>query len=102
MKKLFVQWNVSHNKMKYWFGGACWDMVNCMCEHVLKIIQSVVVGDRFVFLSVNDVITIDNRSWISIHVYVMQAWKKLHVFIFQCVVGGSNVDNLTLVVTLVI
>jgi hypothetical protein len=49
MKKLFVQWNVSHNTMKYWFGGACWEMVDCMCEHVLKIIQSVVVGDRFVF-----------------------------------------------------
>jgi hypothetical protein len=77
-------------------------MADCMCEHVLKIIQSVVVGDKFVFLSVNDVTIIDNRSWISIHVYVMQAWKKLHVFIFQRVFGGGNVDNLTLVITLVI
>jgi hypothetical protein len=77
-------------------------MVDCMCEHVLKIIQSVVVGDMFVFLSVNDVTIIDNRSWISIHVYVMQAWKRLHVFIFQHVFGGGNVDNLTLAVTLVI
>jgi hypothetical protein len=49
MKKLFGQWNVSHNIMKLWFGGACWEMVDCMCEHVFKIIQSVVVGDRFVF-----------------------------------------------------
>jgi hypothetical protein len=39
-----------HNTIKNWFGGACWEIVDCMCEHVLKIIQSVVVGDRFVFL----------------------------------------------------
>lgn len=48
-------------------------MVDLMCEKMLKIIQSVVVGASFVSLSVNEVSIIDNKSWILIHVYMMQA-----------------------------
>jgi hypothetical protein len=46
-------------------------MVDFMCEQMLKIIQSVVVGASFFSLDVNEVSTIDNKSWILIHVYMM-------------------------------
>jgi hypothetical protein len=46
-------------------------MGDCTCEQVLKKTQSVVVGGRFVFKSADGMITLDNWSWISIHVYVM-------------------------------
>jgi len=35
-------------------------MGDCMCEQVLEKTQSVVVGGRFVFKSVDGVITIEN------------------------------------------
>jgi len=55
-----VQLNVLNDPMKHWFDGANWVMVNCICEQVLKITQNVVTKSRFVFLSANEMITIDN------------------------------------------
>ncbi len=55
-----MQLNVLNNPMKHWFDGASWEMVNCICEQVLKITQSVVARSRFVFLSANEMTTIDN------------------------------------------
>jgi hypothetical protein len=57
--------------MKHWFNWMSWKVADFMCKQVFKKIQSVMVVERFIFLSVNDVITIDNQLWISIHVYVM-------------------------------
>ncbi len=55
-----MQLNVLNDPMKHWFDGASWEMVNCICEQVLKIIQNVVARSRFVFLNANEMTTIDN------------------------------------------
>jgi hypothetical protein len=60
MQKLFVQLNVFNNPMKYWFDGLGWEITNCMCEQVLKIIQSFMVGGKFVSLNVNEITIFDN------------------------------------------
>jgi hypothetical protein len=74
-----------------------------MSEQVLK--QKItVVGASFLFLSVDEVTTIDNQSWILVHAYVIHAWKGISfLFTFQHVVEehvieGGNVDNLTVVI----
>jgi hypothetical protein len=41
----------------------------------------------FLSLNVDEIIIVDNQSWLLVHVYVMHAWKKN-------VVEGGNVDNL--------
>ncbi len=51
-------------------------MADCMSKQVLKQIQTIVVGPSFLSLNVNEVITIGNQSWISMHAYVMHARKK--------------------------
>jgi hypothetical protein len=38
---------------------------------MLKKIQSAILGAWFIFLTVDEITTIDNQSWISIHMYVM-------------------------------
>jgi hypothetical protein len=47
-----------------------------MCEQVLKTNLNVAIKRSFVCLSANEIIIIDNQSWISIHVYVMHAWTR--------------------------
>jgi len=32
---------------------------------------------NFLFVSVDEVTTIDNASWISLHIYVVQFWKRI-------------------------
>jgi hypothetical protein len=54
---------------------------------------------RFIFISCGEVTTIDNQSWISTHVYVVEGWKRLlFLLTLQQVLEGSNVDNLTKVI----
>jgi hypothetical protein len=51
-------------------------------------------------LSANEIITIDNQSWLLMHVYVMHAWKIILIlFTFRNVVEGGNVNNLTIAIT---
>jgi hypothetical protein len=52
-----------------------------MCEQVLKTNLNVVVKRSFVCLSANEIIIIDNQAWISIHVYVMQAWTRIFILL---------------------
>ncbi len=55
-------------------------MVDFMCGLMLKKIN-VVAKASFVFLSANEIIIIDNQSWTSIHVYVMQAWTRVPILL---------------------
>jgi hypothetical protein len=51
----------------------------------------------FIVSSVDEVITIDNAQWISIHWYVVQAWKRILIFFFLEKIGVSNTcDNFSL------
>jgi hypothetical protein len=71
-------------------------MVDCMLEQVLKQTQTIVVGTNLFFWNVDEVITVDNQSWISLHAHVMRAWKRIFIlFTLQHVVKGGNIDNLT-------
>jgi len=74
-------------------------MADCMSKQVLKQIQTIVVGPSFLSLNANEVITIDNQSWISMHAYVMHAWKKNSILLtLQHIVEGGNVDNLAAII----
>jgi hypothetical protein len=54
------------------------------------------LGQVFFFGNVDEVTTIDNQSWISLHAHVMRAWKRIFIlFTLQHVVKGGNTDNLT-------
>jgi len=65
----------------------------------LKQIQTIVVTASFLSLSADEVITIENQSWISVHAYVMHAWKLIPIlFTLQHIVEGGNVDNLTIII----
>ncbi len=46
-----------------------------------------------------EVIIDDNQSWISVHAYVMHAWKRIPIpLTLQHIVEGGNVDNLTTII----
>ncbi len=48
--------------MKHWSNGSRWEMTNCMSEHVLKQIQTIVVRANFLSLNADEVIIINNQS----------------------------------------
>jgi hypothetical protein len=60
-----------------------------MNEVLLESIHNVGFATNFIFINVNKVITINNISWISLHLYVVQGWKQSHF----CEKGGCVRDN---------
>ncbi len=56
-------------------------MVDLMCEQVLKKYLNVAVKTSFVSLNANEIIIIDNQSWILIQVYVMQTWTIIIILL---------------------
>jgi hypothetical protein len=85
--KLIYALNVFNNPMKHWSIGSRWEIVNYMCEQILKRIQIVIARASFIFSNVDKVSIVDNQSWLSIPVYVMYAWNKPFILLtFQCVV----------------
>ncbi len=66
-----------------------------MTKAILAIISIV----NYVALTCDEVNTMDNGSWISIHTYIMQNWVKVPMLLsLQKVVDGARVDNLTIVI----
>ncbi len=50
-------------------------------------------------MSADEVNIIENQSWISVHSYVMHAWKRIHILLtLQYIVEGGNVDNLITII----
>jgi hypothetical protein len=50
-------------------------------------------------LNAYEVIIDDNQSWISVHAYVMHAWKRIPIILtLQHVVEGGNVDKITTII----
>ena len=70
-----------------------------MVESLFNVMQArtkEVVSAIFYFsITCDEVTTLDNQSWISIHVYTIQDWEIVLFLCLQCVTEGGGVDNIT-------
>ena len=83
----------------HWLDNLGWIMVDFMYAEVKISISKVLVGANYVALTCDEVSTIDHRSWISIHAYVVQNWSCVPCLIsLEKVVEGSGSENLTHVI----
>lgn len=88
-----------NNFQKHWTYTTSWSMVKVMHELVLWAICVTMQKVQFVYMSCDEVTMIDNQSWISTHVYVVEGWKWFPILLtLQQVVEGSHVNNLTKVI----
>ncbi len=59
----------------------------------------VVQSTKFLFLSIDEVTTIDCQGWIVIHMYVVEGWKHIHILLtLEQVLFGAIANNLTKVI----
>jgi hypothetical protein len=71
-------------------------MVETMHNVVLQTTQNVMQKSPFIFVNCDEVTTIDNQSWLSIHVYVTKEWERVLILLnLQHVVDGRTFNNLT-------
>jgi hypothetical protein len=49
-----------------------WVMVECMHKQIIKRVKEVIASSKYLALFCDEITTIENQSWISIHSYVVQ------------------------------
>lgn len=54
---------------------------------------------NYIFVTANEVTTIDNQSWLCYHAYFVQKWTRVPIFpgLVQ-IVDGCGVNNLTTII----
>jgi hypothetical protein len=67
LKSLFSFLNVPMLSKHIWNDSAKWVMVECMHKQVIKRVKEIIASSKYLALSCDEVTTIDNQSWISIH-----------------------------------
>jgi len=75
----------------------CDNSNQCMAKvmHIilLKVTKVAFVTTIFLVVNVNEVIMINNTQWISITLYMVQAWKRIPIFFFVETIHISDTSN---------
>lgn len=71
-----------------------------MAESQYNVVQKqtrrVVTSARYFSLSCDEVTTVDNQSWISIHAYVLVDWERIPLLLsLERLTQGSTLDQIT-------
>jgi hypothetical protein len=79
LKELFRFSKVENCPYKHWSDSIDWIMVETMHNVVLRTTKIVMQKSPFIYVSCDEVTTINNQSWLSVHVYVIKEWKKVSI-----------------------
>ncbi len=54
---------------------------------------------RYIVVSGDEVTMIDNKSWVNVHVYLVDGFKRIHVLLnLKRLIGGGTIGNMTNVI----
>jgi hypothetical protein len=71
------------------------EMAESLFNIVLARTKEVVSKTHYFSITCDDVTTLDNQYWISIHVYTIQDWEIVPMFLYlQRVTEGGGADNI--------
>jgi len=97
-KDLFDFLNLEKSPKMHWTNNSGRVMVQHMHGIILEVTQFAIGATQYVSFICDEASTIENQSWLLIHVYMVQNWLKLLIFLcLECVVPKSNANNLTLI-----
>jgi hypothetical protein len=97
-KDLFDFLNLEESLKMHWTNNYGKVMAQHMHGIILEVTQFAIGATQYLSLICDEVNTIDNQSWLSVHAYVVQNWLKILIFLsLEFVVVRLSVDNLTLI-----
>jgi len=83
LKNLFQPFKVKSVSRNHWSDTSRWGMVEVMHVVLLDATKITFVVAPFIVVNADEVTTINNTQWLSIHLYVVQKWR--HIPILLCV-----------------
>jgi hypothetical protein len=62
-------------------------MVEVMHELLLETTKVTFVFATFIIINANEVTTLNNTQWLSIHLYAVQGWKRIPILLYVEIVA---------------
>jgi len=87
MSKLLQFLDVKDFPKTHWSNSIGWEMANYMHELVVKKTRDLVQVAKFISFSYDEVTTLDQQSWVSIHAYVVENWLHTHYVVIPTMSG---------------
>jgi hypothetical protein len=85
--------------LRHWSDSSAWDMAAHMHLEITATKREMLQGARYFSVSCDEVTTMDNGTWISIHVYVVKNYERFPMLAaLEHVQEGATSNNLTKVV----
>jgi len=76
LQSLLNFFNVSHMPKKHWTDNSGWQMAEVMHAQVNANMKEVIKNANYLAVTCDEVTSIDNTSWICIHIYTQQVWTR--------------------------
>jgi hypothetical protein len=94
--------NLTHRIFMVWAGHPA-QMVTVLlvagCRQVTKKKTDFISAATFFVVTCDEVTTIDNGTWVSVHVHVVVEWERFHILVaLEHVDEGATSNNLTKVI----
>jgi len=71
----------------HWSNSIGWEMTSYMHELVVKKTMDLVQVAKFISFSYDEVTTLDQQSWVSIHAYVVENWLRTYFVVIPAMSG---------------
>ena len=84
---------------KHWSNSAGWELATCLFTQVQLKTKKIMEKARFFSISCDEVSTLDNQSWISIHGYICEDWQRKPLLLsLEQIVCGAGSKSMTKVI----
>jgi hypothetical protein len=80
---------------RHWINSSGWGMVKVMHNVLLDAMKVAFTSITFISIFKDEMVTIDNVQWLSIHLYVVQALKRIPILLcVEIIVVFTTSDNI--------
>jgi hypothetical protein len=79
----------------HWSDGAGWKLANCFYHQIQAKTKLVMHTAHFFSITCDEITSLDNQAWISIHGYVCENWTRIMLLLsLKQVVDGTGANSL--------
>jgi hypothetical protein len=93
MPSLFHMLKVKFVSWTHWLDSLSWGMGKMMHDVLLEATKVAFFYANFIVVSAYEITTIDNTQWVSIHLYMVQCWKRIPILLCVESIGVFATSN---------
>jgi hypothetical protein len=96
MQLLLEHLGVPKLPKKHWSDNSGWEISEAIHRAVELKTKALISSSRCLSLSCDEVTTVDNQSWLSIHAYIVRDFERVPMLLkLERVTDGASAENLT-------